>query len=84
MKKLTLIAAILALTPLTATAGVWTKLSTIGDEVIKPTNTYNVESAGWNVRVVEWTPKENPNVRCVFAGGSSKGGVSCYTVKVKK
>ena len=78
MKKLLLLS--MMLLPLSASAGMWEKLSTIGDEVIKPTNTYNVEASGWNLRVVEWTPKNNPNVRCMFAGGSKKGGVACYPV----
>ena len=81
MKKLLL--STLLLLPLSASAGMWTKLSTMGDEVIKPTNTYNVEAAGWNLRVVEWVPKNNPNMRCVFAGGSKKGGIACYPVDKK-
>jgi len=81
MKKLLLIGAVLALIPLTASAGMWTKLSTIGDEVIKPTYEYNVETAGWNVRIVEWIPKDNPDMRCMFGGGSKKGGIACYPAK---
>ncbi|MCK5020128.1 MAG: hypothetical protein KAS32_23945 [Candidatus Peribacteraceae bacterium] len=76
MRKLILLGLLL---PLSANAGMWEKLSTIGDEVIKPTSTYNVEASGWNLRVVEWIPKDNPHVRCMFAGGSKKGGVACYS-----
>ena len=62
----------------TANAGMWEKISTLNEKTIKPTAVYNVETAGWNIRVVEWTPAGNPNVRCVFGGGSKKGGISCY------
>jgi len=25
-------------------------------------------------------PADNPNVRCMFAAGSQKGGVACYSI----
>jgi len=64
-----------------AQAGLWENLSTSDWQVKQPTSTYKVEAAGWNLRVYEWTPQDNKNVRCVFAAGSKKGGVSCYPVK---
>jgi hypothetical protein len=31
---------------------------------------YLIETAGWNIRVYEWIPADNPNTRCMFAAGS--------------
>ena len=42
------------------------------------TSTYNVEAAGWNVRVIEWTPEDNKDYRCMFVAGTEKAGVGCY------
>ena len=64
----------------TAQAGLWEQLSTMDQPVKQPTAEYAVEAAGWNLRVYEWVPQDNTNVRCVFAAGSKKGGVSCYPV----
>lgn len=64
----------------TAEAGLWEKMTTLDQETVKSTSSYLVEASGWDVRVVEWTPKENPNVRCMFVGGSKKGGATCYPV----
>lgn len=79
MKKLFLILA-LAIAPIAANAGLWEKLSTMDQPIVKPTAQYLVEAAGWNVRVVEWVPAYNPNVRCMFVGGSKKGGATCYPI----
>ena len=62
-------------------AGIWEKLSTISNEEIKPTAQYNIEAPGWNILVIEWVPKQNKHIRCLFAGGSKKGGVACYPIK---
>lgn len=78
MKKL-LVIMLLAL-PLSAQAGMWEKLSTMGQATKKNTAAYTVEAAGWNIRVVEWIPQHNPNIRCMFGGGSAKGGIACYPV----
>jgi len=77
MKKL-LILPILLSASMTANAGLWDKVSTFNQEEVKPTATYLVETSGWNVRIVEWIPKDNPNYRCVFGGGDKKGGIACY------
>lgn len=46
---------------------------------------YRLSTYGNDVRVYEWTPLENPNVRCVFVAGSENStGVACYEVKEKK
>jgi len=81
MKKLIFL--ILVLTSHSVNAGLWEKVTTLGNKEVKVTGQYNVPAPGWDLRVVEWAPKENKNVRCLFAGGSKKGGVACYPVKGK-
>jgi hypothetical protein len=65
---------------LSTQAGLWEKMTTMGAKTVKPSSEYLVETAGWNIRVYEWIPADNPNVRCMFAAGSQKGGVSCYSL----
>lgn len=80
MKKL-MLAVTLLFTSTTASAGMWEKVTTLGQETKRNTAAYTVEAAGWNIRVVEWIPQHNPNIRCMFGGGSKKGGIACYPVK---
>ena len=80
MKKL-ILAATLFLVSTSASAGLWEKVTTLGQETKQNTAAYTVEAAGWNIRVVEWIPAGNPDVRCMFGGGSKKGGIACYSVK---
>jgi hypothetical protein len=61
-------------------AGLWEKMTTMGIETVPPSAEYLVETAGWNLRVYEWIPADSPNTRCVFAAGSQKGGVACYSI----
>ncbi len=65
---------------ISAQAGLWEKMTTMGAETVKPSSEYLIETAGWNIRVYEWIPADNPNVRCMFAAGSQKGGVACYSI----
>ncbi len=65
---------------LAASAGLWEKVTMMGAETLKPSAEYLIETAGWNIRVYEWIPADNPNTRCMFAAGSQKGGVACYSV----
>jgi len=65
---------------LSAQAGLWEKVTTMGAQTVKPSSEYLIETAGWNIRVYEWVPADNPNVRCMFAAGSKKGGVACYSI----
>jgi len=41
---------------------------------------YKLDAYGFDARVYEWTPLENPNVRCVFVAANKSSGVSCYEV----
>lgn len=68
------------LTALSTQAGLWEKMTTMGTQTIKPSSEYLIETAGWNIRVYEWIPADNPNTRCMFAAGSQKGGVACYSI----
>lgn len=66
--------------PLSVQAGLWEKMTTMGTKTVDPSAEYLIETAGWNIRVYEWIPADNPNVRCMFAAGSQKGGVACYSI----
>ena len=77
--KFTLLTLII-LASLSAKAGLWEKMTTMGAQTIKPSSKYLVKTAGWNIRVYEWVPADNPNTRCMFAAGSQKGGVDCYSI----
>lgn len=49
-----------------------------------PTAEYNLDTYGLDVRVYEWAPADNPNIRCVFVAGSENStGVACYPVEKK-
>jgi len=51
----------------------------------KKTYKYMLVSREFDVRVVEWTPKDNPNIRCMVVLGSEKRfGTVCYPVERKK
>ncbi len=77
-KLITLI--VVFLFSLSAKAGLWEKMTTMGATTVKPSAEYLIETAGWNIRVYEWIPADNPNARCMFAAGSQKGGVACYSI----
>ena len=68
------------ITSFSVQAGLWEKVTTMGAQTVKPSSEYLIETAGWNIRVYEWIPADNPNARCMFAAGSQKGGVACYSI----
>ena len=78
MKLITLITAFIL--SISAQAGLWEKMTTMGAQTVKPSSEYLIETAGWNIRVYEWIPADHPNARCMFAAGSQKGGVACYSI----
>ncbi|QKQ24724.1 hypothetical protein HUE58_06480 [Candidatus Ruthia endofausta] len=78
--RIKLIAFIAALLLTPVHAGLWEKITTMGVKTVTPTSEYLIETPGWNIRVYEWTPADNPNTRCLFAAGSQKGGVACYSI----
>jgi len=88
MKKILIIAALVMITPMTAQAG-WLGNAAMNavsssSETKKPTAQYQLDVTGTDVRIYEWQPKGNPDVRCVMVAGSeNSSGVACYKVKVK-
>ena len=83
MKKF-LILSLLFVSPFTQ-AGLLSSIVTSGQETIKPNIEYKLNTYGFDVRVYEWTPKDNENMRCIFvAGESNSTGVACYPVGRKK
>lgn len=68
----------------TASAGLLSAVRSSGWET-KKTKKYKIDVMNYNCRVYEWTPEDNPNVRCVFvAGNENATGVSCYEVSKEK
>lgn len=68
-----------------ANAGLWDSMATSNMPTQDSEHRYKVETYGYNVRVYEWTPKDNKNVRCVFVAGSeNSSGVACYEVEKSK
>lgn len=87
MKNGTLIGAVIALgivsmvgvLAVSAKAGMWEKLTTMGTKTVPSTN-FNVEAAGWNLRAyVFQTPDKSKT--CMFVAGSKKGGLACWDSK---
>lgn len=85
MKKILVLVLAIALFATPAFAG-WLTNQIAGDgEGTKKSVMYKLEAFGNDLRVYEWTPRENPNVRCVFVAGSENStGVACYPVEKKK
>lgn len=85
MKKILLIIVATLLAVSSASAGVWDSMATSGWDEKSPTAKYKLDVYGYDVRIYEWTPKDNPNIRCVFAAGNeNSSGVSCYPVEKRK
>jgi len=73
----------LTLTATSANAGLFDSVMTSDWDTIdaKP---YNLSVYGFDARVFEWTPLDNPNVRCVFVASNKSSGVACYNVDTKQ
>lgn len=63
-----------------AQAGLFDSVMTSGWTDKETTSKYQMEVYGFDVRVYEWIPSENPNVRMVFLAGKSSSGVGSYTI----
>lgn len=84
MKKL-LLASTLLLAATSVNAGLFTSTVTSGWEDKAPEHKYKLNTYGYDVRVYEWTPKNNKNISCVFvAGETNSTGIACYPKKSKK
>jgi len=65
-----------------ASAGLLDSLATSDFKTKEVTSQYKIDTYGYNVRVYEWKPKDNEDVRCVLVAGSENStGVACYNVK---
>ena len=81
MKKLLLAGLLLTATSVT-NAGLFDTVATGNWPTKKPSAKYKVETYGYDIRVYEWTPKDNKNITCVFvAGNKNSSGVACYPKK---
>lgn len=68
-----------------AHAGLFDSAATSGWPTIENVKRYKVSTYGYDVRVYEWTPSDNKNVRCVFVAGSeNSSGVACYPIETEK
>lgn len=57
----------------------WSNLLTMGNSTIKPTVKYDLETAGWDARLYEFTPAYNKDLSCIFvATEGGNGGLTCY------
>jgi hypothetical protein len=39
---------------------------------------YKLDAYGYDARVYEWIPLDNPGMRCVFVASNESSGVGCY------
>lgn len=84
MKTNIMIGALALMFATSANAGLLDGLMTGDWDEIDPSAQYKLETYGFNIRVYEWIPADNPNVRCVFAAGNENStGVACYDVEVE-
>ena len=78
IKSITTVFLVLALS-FNAQAGLFDSAMTSGWDSVE-SKRYKLEAYGYDARVYEWTPLENPNTRCVFVASNESSGVSCYEV----
>lgn len=65
-----------------ANAGLLDSVMTSNFKTKNTTSEYKIDVYGYDVRVYEWKPTDNPNYRCVFvAGSSNSSGTACYPAK---
>jgi hypothetical protein len=69
-------------------AGMFSTISGMAMQEVKPDHSYTIDTAGLNPRVYEFTPKANPNKICVVVFGNSKSGISipamqCFDKKIQ-
>jgi hypothetical protein len=74
MKKITII----GLLSLSAVLAGCDSGSVFNAEQMHTDATTRIESAGWDMRVYEFTPRTAPNMQCVFVAGNRKGGLTCF------
>jgi len=80
MKTLTAIA-IIALTTLTAQAGLFSAVQGMTMEEMKPSMAYTIDTNGINPRVYEFSPKGQPTKFCimvVLTGDTPSSSLQCF------
>lgn len=70
----------LALVSGQVSAGLFDSVMTSGWDTVK-SKPYSLGVYGFDARAFEWTPMDNPNVRCVFVASNKSSGVACYDVE---
>lgn len=68
-----------ALTPVTAQAGMWEKLSGMVAKTV-PSEMFAIEAQGANLRAYLF-PVEAQGKTCLFVSGTKKGGLTCWDNK---
>ena len=59
-----------------ANAGLWEKLSSMGDQTVQSTP-FTIEAKGWDLRGYVFKPPKSDK-ECLFVAGASKGGLTCW------
>ena len=59
----------------------WNTISTSGWDDKTVTSKYLLDVKGYDVRVYEWAPADNPDARIVFVAGEKSSGVGGYQVR---
>jgi monoamine oxidase len=62
----------------TAYAGLFDSVTTSGWDDKDVTTKYKLDVHGFDVRVYEWIPTNNPKARIVFVAGEHSSGVGSY------
>lgn len=65
----------------TAYAGMFDSIVTSGWSDKDVTSKYKLDVHGFDVRVYEWIPSDNPNARIVFVAGEKSSGVGSYNIE---
>lgn len=52
--------------------------SVLNSKQLEPDNVSRIDSAGWDLRVYEFTPNTAPQKQCLFVAGTKKGGLVCF------
>ena len=85
MKKIIVMLVVFLMISAPAFAGLFSSLATDDWPTENVRSKYKLSTYGYDVRVYEWTPKDNKNVRCVFvAGNENSSGTACYEVEPAK
>ena len=61
-----------------AQAMTWSQVKSWMNKTVEPDVKYNLETAGYNVRVYEFTPLTDPGATCVMSFTNEKMGMFCF------